>query len=147
MTTRDDLQLLLHNEIPLTKLMGISVKECSPDKVILTAPLDANSNHKDTAFGGSLYSVAVLCGWSLVHCQLQHLGLKGHIVIHHSEVDYRLPVDGTIEAICVVDDDLLFETFARRYRRKQIARIKLRVLIRYQDRDAVIFHGQYVVHH
>lgn len=147
MTAEDELQQLLYDEIPLTREIGIRAVTCSPERVILSAPLQPNLNHKCTAFGGSLYSVAVLCGWSLVHCLMKQHSLEGHIVIQHSDVDYRAPVDGEIVASCEIKDKSLLDRFIQRYQRKGLARIKLDVTIQFNDIDAVIFHGHYVVHH
>lgn len=126
--------------------MGIQVVECNSKQVVLTAPLEPNINHKCTAFGGSLYSVAVLCGWSFIYHHMQLNQLHGHIVIQHSEVDYKIPVDGEIKAICNLDDSAVLQRFLKTYQRKGRARIKLMVKILFDDKDAVVFSGHYVVH-
>ena len=58
----NQLRNVLHEEIPLTKAMGVEVNSYDGHCLVLSAPLDPNTNHKDTAFGGSLYSLAVLAG-------------------------------------------------------------------------------------
>ena len=145
--TCSQLSQLLHSEIPLSRQMGIQVIECEANRVILNAPLDPNINHKCTAFGGSLYSVAVLCGWSLIYTQLEKHQLSGHIVIQHSEVDYIIPVDGDIRACCEIIDTAAFERFLKTLKRKKMARISLSTVIQYNNRDAVNFRGDYVVHY
>lgn len=60
------LQARLLEEIPLARHMEIRVLCSDRRSLLLSAPLAANSNHKGTAFGGSLYSVAVLAGWGLL---------------------------------------------------------------------------------
>jgi len=42
--------------------------------IILSAPLLPNANYKGTAFGGSLFSVAVLTGWAWVSRYLDTSG-------------------------------------------------------------------------
>ena len=142
----NQLQSVLHREIPLTVTMGLGVVHCSQERVELTAPLEPNINHKCTAFGGSLYSVAVLCGWGLVFHQMHLNKLQGHIVIQHSEIEYKLPVDGEIRAVCVIDDEKKLRRFLKTYRRKNIARIKLNVKILYNNQEAALFTGRYVIH-
>jgi len=146
----DKLQSVLHNEIPLTRTMQISVAHCDANKVELHAPLEPNINHKCTAFGGSLYSVAVLCGWGFIYHQMQLHKLSGHIVIQHSEADYKTPVDGEICAVCELgdelDDRLGLQKFINIYQRKGKARIKLQVDILFADQSALKFIGHYVVH-
>ena len=50
-------------DIPLARHIGVRVVEFDGSSLALGAPLAANSNHKGTAFGGSLFSLAVLAGW------------------------------------------------------------------------------------
>jgi len=140
------LQHVLHDEIPLTRTIGIRVTQCDAQGVCLSAPLEPNINHKCTAFGGSLYSIAVLCGWSFVYQQMKRHHLSGHIVIQQSEVQYALPVDGEITAICTSNDEAMLEKFITTYKRRGRARIKLQVKIVYKNQDAMTFDGQYVVH-
>jgi len=141
-----DLQQLLHREIPLSRAMEIRVSRCDSSLVELRAPLQPNINHKCTAFGGSLYSIAVLCGWSFVYRLLSSHQLSGHIVIQHSEVDYIRPLDGEICARCQYSDMARFEPFIKLYQRRGRSRIKLQVKLAHNGEDAVSFNGQYVVH-
>lgn len=144
--TTGKLQQVLHDEIPLTRDMLIDVEECSPQRVILTAPLGPNINHKCTAFGGSLYSIAVLSGWSLLYTNMAKHSFSGHIVIQHSEVDYRHPVDSTLRAICSLDDEATMQRFLKTYQRRKRARIQLNAVVEHQQQPAFNFTGQYVVH-
>lgn len=143
-----DLQNVLTEEIPLTRSIGLTVEKVESDQVILSAPLEPNINHKCTAFGGSLYSIAVLCGWGLIYSKIydsqQH---NGHIVIQSSDVNYIHPVEGTIRAICKLDDQQIFDKFIKTYSRKKMARIRLNTQIISQAKIAMDFNGQYVVHY
>ena len=56
----DYLQRRIDREIVLAKPMGIIVEAADERALVLRAPLAPNANHKGTAFGGSLYSLAVL---------------------------------------------------------------------------------------
>ncbi len=141
-----ELEQVLHTEIPLTQAMGLAVESCSTDKVILTAPLEKNINHKCTAFGGSLYSVAVLSGWCLIYTNLRAHSLSGHIVIQHSEMDYKIPVDSTLRGICHLAEDNAMQRFLTIYRKRKRARIKLDVILQHEQQIAAQFSGQYVVH-
>ena len=141
-----ELQTILHKEIPLTQAIGIQVSRCDAQHIELTAPLKPNINHKCTAFGGSLYSVAVLCGWSFVYQQMMLNQLSGHIVIQHSEVNYIQPVDGEIRAICALAETDKLNRFIKTCNHKGRARINLQVKILFNNADAVLFKGQYAVH-
>ena len=146
MNTCIELQNVLHNEIPITRRIGIQVEHCDVDRIVLTAPIEPNINHKCTAFGGSLYSVAVLAGWSFVFYNMKLHQLQGHIVIQHSDVDYIAPVDGQIRAECVMQDQDNLYRFIKMYKRKGRARIKLQVKVMFNNTVAMILNGQYVVH-
>lgn len=146
MSTSSSLQSVLHTEIPLTREMQIKVVECNDKRVELSAPLEPNINHKCTAFGGSLYCVAVLCGWSYIYNQMKLNNLSGHIVIQHSEVNYLHPVDGEIRAVCELYDQTILQRFIKTFSRRNKARIKLQINIIYNAEKAMQFIGHYVVH-
>jgi len=138
------LESVLHAEIPLTRAMQISVEKCSDKEVLLKAPLEPNINHKKTAFGGSLYSVAVLSGWSMVYVLLDRLGINAQIVIHQSEINYQAAVTGMIEARCELSSDIDIEKFSKLMQRKGRARLKLKSRVISEGKNAVEFEGVYV---
>lgn len=140
------LQQTLHHEIPLTRAIGLSVAAATPESVTLQAPLQANINHKCTAFGGSLYAVAVLAGWSLIFVRLRQRGLEAHIVIQQSDIEYLEPVTGEIRATCHIGSEAALERALRLFEKRGVARIPLQVEIEGSDGAAVIFAGKYVIH-
>lgn len=140
------LQSVLNTEIPLTNAMGIEVEAYSESGIRLSAPLSKNINHKCTAFGGSLYSVAVLTGWSLIYLLMHEQNLSGHIVIQESKIQYLLPVDTDIISTCSFENQEQVNRFLKVYRRKNKSRISLTVTIEQNFKNAVVFYGQYVVH-
>lgn len=141
---RQQLQQTLYTDIPLTREMGLRVAAYDGQTLQLTAPLAPNVNDKGTAFGGSLYNLAVLCGWSLLRLKLNETGLnKKNIVIHEAHTRYLLPVTGELRAACTLTGDALTE-FMQPLQKKGRARITLTVAIHQQDQTAVEFTGQYV---
>lgn len=142
------LQELLNEEIPITEAMGLKVLGWEGDHLRLQLPLEPNINHANTVFGGSLYSLAVLAGWSWIHARLHKVGIQdGHLVIHDSRIAYPLPVYGKAIAVCVGPDDSVWEKFERTYRRRGLARVAVTVRVLASDgRDAVRFEGEYVLH-
>lgn len=139
------LQQTLHSDIPLTREMGITVAAYDGRQLRLAAPLAPNLNHKCTAFGGSLYSLAVLCGWGLLQLKLEEAGLHHHIVIQEANIEYLLPVAQDMEAECTLDENALqrFLTMLKKHGR---ARLSLEVAVRRDEQTAVKFSGRYVVH-
>ena len=141
-----ELQDVLHSEIPLTKEIGIEVRNYVDLSLTIFAPLENNINHKSTAFGGSLYSVSVLSGWGLIFLLLKQHGLSGHIVIQESNTRFLKPVATDITARCSFKSNEQCEKFIKMYKRKGVARIKLESHIDCNNELAVIFTGSYVVH-
>jgi len=141
-----ELQKVLNNEIPLTNAIGICVEDYTDNAIKISAPLENNINHKNTAFGGSLYSISVLAGWSLLFALLKENNRQGHIVIHESNIRFHKPVNGNIIASCQIDDEIALNRFLKIFDRKGISRINLTSTIQQDGDDAVIFKGTYVVH-
>ena len=140
------LQKILNEEIPITRALGISVDYLTENSIILSAPLANNINHKSTAFGGSLYSVAVLAGWAMIYSILDSLNLHAHIVIHESDIQYLKPVNQDIQASCKIINHSEFDKKIKLFKRKGISRIMLNVEVKNSGQLAVRFTGQYVIH-
>lgn len=145
MTAKAALERTLHDEIPLTRAMDLRVASYDHNCLRLSAPLAANINHKSTAFGGSLYSLAVLCGWGMVHLKLAEAGLHKHIVIQDANIRYLLPVEGEMQADCCLDEVAL-QNFMHALKKHGRARLELKVAIQHNGQNAVEFSGRYVVH-
>lgn len=139
------LENTLHREIPITGEMGISVPYYDGQLLQLAAPLAPNINHKSTAFGGSLYALAVSCGWGMLHLKLQEAGLHRHIVIQEANIQYLLPVDADMVAGCALQDGDLKKFFHMLHKHGR-ARMTLEVLLHHKGKLAVRFTGKYVVH-
>jgi thioesterase domain-containing protein len=104
-----ELTTYLHDVIPLSAAMGATVIEVAHGRVVIGAPLEPNRNHRGTVFGGSLSTLAVLAGFSVVLLGLREKGLPHRVVIQRNEYDYLLPADGPFEAVATIE--------ARRWRR------------------------------
>jgi thioesterase domain-containing protein len=136
----------LLTKIPLVKAMGITVAGYDGRTLVLRAPLGPNVNDKGTAFGGSLYSLAVLAGWGLLCIKLKEENLVGDVVIHESAVTYRLPVTGDLEASCTIPGEGEYSRFIEDFRVTGKGRITLEVRIMRDSRAAVKFTGNYVAY-
>lgn len=88
----DSLQIALYKLIPISKHMGIEAISYDGQTLVLKAPLSPNVNHQQSAFGGSLFSVAVLTGWSIVQLKLGELQIRANAVVKGGEVAYTAPV-------------------------------------------------------
>lgn len=139
-----DLQSYLHDRIPLTVPMGVRVDKLGPGSVRLVAPFDINRNHKSTAFGGSLATLATLAGWGLLHCELTARGMSTEIVIQKSTLLYARPVTGDIYAYCDRPDESDWKRFLSALERRGKGRISLTSWISAPDNAAMTMEGRFV---
>ncbi len=90
----------MHSQIPLTRAMQASVRRCDEHGIVLHAPLVPNLNHKHTAFGGSLSTLATLAGWMMTEVLLEEAGIAADVVIQSGETRFVHPVEQDFSAWC-----------------------------------------------
>ena len=139
-----ELESYLHEHIPLSKAMEVSVAEASPRHVVLRAPLALNINHRDTVFGGSASAVAILAAWSMLHVRLTAEGLGSRLVIQRNTMDYLAPMDGAFAAVAEAPADDVWQPFVRMLQRKGVGRIAQVAVLRYQGQPAGRLMGEFV---
>ena len=139
----DYLQARITNEFPLARHMGIVVERADESGIVLSAPLAANANYKGTAFGGSLFSVAVLTGWAWVTRYLATTPFIADTVIQESAIRYLAPVHGTLRATLEPPPAERIEKFRRMLQRAGRGRIRLDVNIHYGQTLATEFEGDF----
>jgi thioesterase domain-containing protein len=93
-----ELTEFLHRCIPLTQALAVRVTEAGNGRVRIEAPLAPNLNHHGTAFGGSLATLGILAGWTVLHMSLDDAGIAASLVVRHVELDYLEPVTGDLIA-------------------------------------------------
>lgn len=94
----------LAQRIAITQALGIKAERYDGNRLTLSAPAAPNLNDKNTVFAGSLYSTAVLCGWSLVFLKLREAGLDADIAVYHADINYLKPATGDFRAICAAPE-------------------------------------------
>lgn len=139
-----ELEHYLHDHIPLSKAMQVSVLEVHPERVVLSAPLAPNINHRETIFGGSASAVAILAAWSLVHTKLTSSGLPSRVVIQRNSMDYQLPIFGTFTARSFIAEPEAWQSFLRRLNRKGKARITVSAVLDHAGKSAGLLEGEFV---
>lgn len=142
--TPQQLQDYLHEQIPLSEAMEVRVLEAGPD-LRLVAPLAPNVNHKKTVFGGSLYALAVLAGWSSVRLHMEADQLHGEIVIGRSDCSYLKPAKGDFVALCEPIEAMAWERFKSSLSRMGKGVLNLEVEVSCQEELVARFKGTYVV--
>lgn len=123
-----DLQTLLHKEVPLSRHMKVAVDSYDGDTLVLSAGLQPNINIHGTAFGGSMYSLAALCGWSLLRLKLEDSSLEAEVVVGAARIEYQRPICSRLFARAACESDH-FDAFAARVRRGQRASVEVAVAL------------------
>jgi thioesterase domain-containing protein len=138
------LENYLHEKIPISAFMQVSVSAASQASVVLSAPLAPNINHERTVFGGSAAAVATLAAWSLVHLRLSETEAAFHLVIMSNRIDYERPMTGRFEAEASFPDTARWPVFLRTLSARRRARIGVGSVLRCESAVAGHFEGQFV---
>lgn len=141
---REQIEEFLHRNIPISLEMGVRVEVVDESGVRLIAPLAPNVNHRRTAFGGSVGSLAILSAWALVHARLREMGSPGRVVIQRSSFEYLHPIHADFEAWCAAPEAQVWDRFTETLARRGRARISLHSEVRENGRVAGRFHGAFV---
>jgi thioesterase domain-containing protein len=139
-----ELEQYLHEHIPLSRAMQVSVLSVQADGVTLGAPLAPNINHHDTLFGGSAAAIAILAGWSLLHTRLAVLGLSSRLVIQRNSMSYDLPITGPFIARSFVRAPAAWEPFILMLKRKGRARLSVSCVLEFEGQPAARLEGEFV---
>jgi thioesterase domain-containing protein len=119
--------------IPLAKAMGVGVEVSDEKALVLTAPKEQNRNSLNTAFGGSLVSLATLAGygvvWELMKAQVAEGKAEWRIVVKESRAAYRRPVLGDLRAICERPAQAAIAEFKDALARYGQAKLKLKAAV------------------
>ena len=138
------LQQKILTDIPLTQHMGLNVTHYDGKELQIKANLTQNTNHRQTAFGGSINSLAILAAWGWLYLHLYEQNITARSVIQNGSTEYLLPVDNDFTAVCKdIDADVLTK-FMITLKKKSIARIKLNVDILCNTKIAAKFAGDFV---
>lgn len=139
-----ELERYLHEHIPLSKAMQVSVVEADPGLVKLAAPLAPNINHRETLFGGSASAVAILAAWTILYIRLQQEGLYSRVVIQRNQMNYDKPVAGDFFASAQLTDDARWQKFLKQLRRHHRARISVTAILEFNGQPAGTMTGDFV---
>jgi thioesterase domain-containing protein len=137
----DYLQERIDREIVLARPMGVIVESADDLSLVLRAPLAPNANHKGTAFGGSLYSLAVLTGWAWLTRFLATRKLDAEAVIQESSMRFLKPIHGEMRACLEIPAAADIDKFQKMLVRADRGRIRLQVKMHEGSALATIFDG------
>lgn len=140
----EEVTAYLHQHIPVTRAMQFSVLPVTDDSLKLSAKLAPNLNHQETAFGGSIASLGILAGWTLIHLKLRVDQQNYKIVIYKSEIEFLRPIEADFTAECPLPDKGLWTPFYESLQRKRRGRIALESTVKVNGQTAAVIKGIFV---
>ena len=132
----------MHEQIPITRAMGVRVVSNHENGFTIEAPVASNSNHLRTAFGGSINAVATLAAYGLLWLELNDAAV--HVVVAESSIRFLQPVREMIRAVCQRPDPGEWKAFHTKFESAGKARIKLRVEVIEGGQTVAEFEGTFV---
>jgi len=135
----------IQQHIPITANLGVEITSFDGDKIIISAPLEANKNLHGTAFGGSQAAIGILTGWALIYLKLKQLGINNDLVIQKSEYDFKKPVTADFTYTCAFPSVAILETFIQTLKEKGKSRISLTAEVESEKGICGVHQGLYVV--
>jgi len=135
----------LDDNLPVAQFMGINVEDYNSKALILSAPLEPNINDKLTAFGGSLYNLAVMACWGMIYLKTKDAGINCNLVVTQGNIQYKSPVQGALRATCKAPDEATFTAFIDTFKQHKKAKISLTSTVEYRGEIAVEFRGEYAI--
>lgn len=143
-SSTEDLETYLHAHIPLSAAMQVAVVSVSPEAVTLAAPLAPNINHRSTAFGGSVSTLAILSAWSLVNLRLRAEGHHTRLVIQSNRMEYDTPIESDFTATAMLADAAAWPAFVKLLTRRGRARLVVQSVVRCGEVVGGRFEGEFV---
>jgi len=135
-------QAYFHEQIPITRAMGVRVVANDENGFLIEAPVALNSNHLRTAFGGSINALATLAAYGFLWLELNEAA--AHVVVAESSIRFFRPVRETIRAICLPPAAEELAAFRSHFAEKRKARITLHVKVIEAGDTAAEFEGVFV---
>lgn len=136
-------QSFLHREIPITQAQGIEVVRLDARGIELRAPLALNHNDKASGFAGSLFSLAVLAGWSQVMLLLDECGIVGQAVVSKSEVRFLAPAKADFSARAEHPGAAQLAEFRGALQSKGRTRLPLEIAVEANSKRVMILAARY----
>ncbi len=137
-----ELTRVWYEQIPLSAAMQVELVSFADDVLTVAADLAPNINLHGTGFAGSLYAINALCGWSMVHLQMELRGLSGSIVLADARMHYARPVKERIVSVCDFGEQV--QAFERLEESRK-TRFTLTASIAANGEPAATFEGDYAV--
>jgi thioesterase domain-containing protein len=140
-----ELQVYLHQRIPLSRAMEVEVRSSTAEGVELFAPLAPNINHRDTVFGGSASAVAILAAWCALYVRMRSEQRAGRIVIRRNKMSYERPITGDFTATSAPPDDVAWAKAIATLGKGRPARVHVGATLERAGQRVGVLEGEFVV--
>ncbi|NKF21143.1 YiiD C-terminal domain-containing protein [Solimonas marina] len=140
--TPESLTRFLHEQIPLCAAMALEVQSVDERRLVVHAPLAPNRNPHGTVFGGSLATLGIVAGWTLLYRALAQAGRDAALVIQHYDCDYLAPAAAAFEAEASLPDD--WPALLSRFDSRGRMRCDVPVVLRSGDKHVLSGTARYV---
>ncbi|EKE80905.1 bifunctional GNAT family N-acetyltransferase/hotdog fold thioesterase [Idiomarina xiamenensis] len=137
-----ELQATWQDDIPISDAMGIRIHQYTGRTFEARAQLNRNINVHGTMFAGSIYSLATLTCWGLLHLQLRERQLPGSIVLADASMQYQRPVTDEPRAVAQLSD-VTGDLSALQQQRN--ARLTMKAQVYSNDKAVAEFTGRFAV--
>lgn len=143
---KEQINRYIHEQLPSMAAMGASVESVDETALILTAPLDQNHNGHGSAFGASLYSVAMMSCFAAMYLACREHFDSPTIMIRDGQMRYRQPCDQPIiRASCRMPNIRQWEGFFAHYEKAGKTTLSLTSKILQVDDVCAYFDGLFVL--
>ena len=95
----------LLSAMPPVAAMAIRSESFDGETLRLAAPLSANVNDKNCAFGGSLASLMTLAGWGWLTLACTRAGIRAEVYVADSQIRYLSPLYSDLQASARLAED------------------------------------------
>jgi thioesterase domain-containing protein len=127
----------LFNDMPPVSAMQIRAAGFDDEVLHLQAPLSANVNDKQCAFGGSLASLMTLAGWGWLMLKLREAGMEAEVYVADSSIRYLAPLYDDLRGEARLADGQDWPAVLRCLGERKRARVSMRSSVRNARGEAV----------
>jgi thioesterase domain-containing protein len=137
MISANEMEQRIRDGIPIAAQMAFQIQELTTDMISVVGGGEENINVHGTAFAGSIYAIATLALWGLVNA---HLPEGVSLVLAEGKIRYRQPIEGNIQASCIISPDEM-SVFLNRLQKRGLARLEATVIVSGTSGTAAEYYG------
>lgn len=137
------LQHHIADDVPLARASGVQLAFDAAGTIRADAPFAPNRNMHGTVFGGSLYTVSLVCGFAQTRWLVEQAGLNAHVVIRQARADYHRPIRGPLAARIQAPPDAAPTRFLDELEYRQRADLALEITMNMDGQRAFTLNARF----